>query len=254
MYVRLAFAVAAHLEPEILIVDEVLAVGDAQFQAKCLGKMQDVARSGARTVLFVSHNMAAVNALCTKALLLQRGTLIASGSTEAIIDQYLAGGGSEDGAVYRGDPGVIRSGVALLEARVVKADGSTSSILECRDRFDIQISYQVHEPCRGVRVGYRLESVDGTIVCGANDGEQAETRTFQPGRYEVTCALGALNLNSGSYTLTVGVDLPPYQQALFLETHCLRFSVEDTAGTGAGFGRPPGVIRPSAQWQIQDLT
>ena len=90
MYVRLAFAVAAHLEPEILIVDEVLAVGDAQFQAKCLGKMQDVARSGARTVLFVSQTMAAVGAICSRALILDRGVLKADGPVEDMIKDYLA--------------------------------------------------------------------------------------------------------------------------------------------------------------------
>src|SRR5213594_1676452 len=89
MYVRLAFAVAAHLEPEILIVDEVLAVGDAGFQKKCLGKMQDVSKAG-RTVLFVSHNMAAIQGLCSKCYLLSRGRLIAEGSPRSIVEQYLA--------------------------------------------------------------------------------------------------------------------------------------------------------------------
>ena len=89
MYVRLAFAVAAHLEPEILVVDEVLAVGDAQFQSKCLGKMGDVAREG-RTVLFVSHNMAAVSALCRKGLLLQGGRLTKTGPIEEIVSAYVA--------------------------------------------------------------------------------------------------------------------------------------------------------------------
>src|SRR5205807_428324 len=88
MYVRLAFAVAAHLEPEILIVDEVLAVGDADFQKKCLGKMQDVASKQGRTVLFVSHNLAAVRALCTRGLLLADGAVVSNGTIDAVIKKY----------------------------------------------------------------------------------------------------------------------------------------------------------------------
>ena len=89
MYVRLAFAVAAHLEPEILIVDEVLAVGDAEFQKKCLGKMREVATASGRTVLFVSHNMGAVTTLCDRAMLLDRGRLVADGPPPSVVDRYL---------------------------------------------------------------------------------------------------------------------------------------------------------------------
>ena len=96
MYVRLAFAVAAFLEPEILIIDEVLAVGDAEFQKKAIGKMQDISRTGGRTVLFVSHNMAAVQSLCTKAILLEKGRIIASGEVESILEKYLLSNNNEE--------------------------------------------------------------------------------------------------------------------------------------------------------------
>ena len=96
MYVRLAFAVAAHLEPEILIVDEVLAVGDAEFQKKCLGKIDQVSKTDGRTVLFVSHNMGAINALCNSAILLDKGKIKAMGKTETITGMYF-GGGFADG-------------------------------------------------------------------------------------------------------------------------------------------------------------
>ena len=126
MYVRLAFAVAAHLEPEILIVDEVLAVGDAQFQAKCLGKMQDVAKGGGRTVLFVSHNMAAVSALCSTALLMRSGQVAARGDVKTIVADYLAADGASSGELqehkldstltlkrYEMSQAMIESGAAL---------------------------------------------------------------------------------------------------------------------------------------------
>ena len=96
MYVRLAFAVAAFLEPEILIIDEVLAVGDAEFQKKAIGKMQDISKTGGRTVLFVSHNMAAVQSLCTKAILLEKGKIIASGDVESILEKYLLSNNNEE--------------------------------------------------------------------------------------------------------------------------------------------------------------
>src|SRR3954454_4851646 len=102
MQVRLAFAVAAHLQPEILLVDEVLAVGDAEFQAKCLGKMQDVTREG-RTIIFVSHNLAAVRSLCTRALLLEKGGLVFDGPTEEAVARYVGRGGGEGNAVVEGE-------------------------------------------------------------------------------------------------------------------------------------------------------
>ena len=111
MYVRLAFAVAAHLEPEILIVDEVLAVGDAQFQKKCLGKMQDVSRQQGRTVLFVSHNMQAVSTLTTRCLLLRNGRMIQEGSPQQVIAAYLEDGGARE-AVFDAPPSPTHPGDA----------------------------------------------------------------------------------------------------------------------------------------------
>ncbi|MCC7230446.1 MAG: ABC transporter ATP-binding protein, partial [Fimbriimonadaceae bacterium] len=141
MYVRLAFAVAAHLNPEILIVDEVLAVGDAQFQKKCLGKMQDVSRQDGRTVLFVSHNMAAIKALCTKALYLAKGSTLMTGDSESVVTHYLASTHADTNiSEMCNNQGVhikqlgIRSANAL---RFIKSLPAYSDyILECEVGFD----------------------------------------------------------------------------------------------------------------------
>ena len=248
MYVRLAFAVAAHLEPEILIVDEVLAVGDAEFQKKCLGKMQDVSRGG-RTVLFVSHNMGAVNSLCSRAVLLQNGRIEASGTTGEITARYLSGSdNSRNGSTFIANPQDVRQGVSLLGVTVVRSNGCPANLLESGEPFCIKFSYRLHEPCRGVRVGYRVETTDGIVVFGSNDGELSEILMSERGSYETFCTIDHLKLNSGVYAVTVGVDLPPYEAALFLNHHCLRLEVEVTKGMVCRFARTPGVVRPSTQW------
>ena len=247
MYVRLAFAVAAHLEPEILIVDEVLAVGDAQFQAKCLGKMQDVARGGGRTVLFVSHNMAAVNVLCTKACIMHRGEMIGQGPTRQIVEQYLDGGGGEN-HIHRGSQNDVRSGIELIEVRLTRADKSPISTLTPDEGFNVDFTVQLHRAHRGVRVGYRIESVDGTVICGANSSAVGDSLHLERGRYQISCFNAPFRLNSGSYVITIGIDIPPYHPPVFLETNCLRFSVEDVEGVGPNYVRPPGIMKPVTHW------
>src|SRR5205814_2209417 len=128
MYVRLAFAVAAHLEPEILVIDEVLAVGDAAFQKKCLGKMGDVAKAG-RTVLFVSHNMAAVQTLCSRVVLLEEGRVVANGDPAPVLARYMQRGG-EDSDQWRRDAEAPSQVLEFESARLRLEDSGTSQKLE----------------------------------------------------------------------------------------------------------------------------
>src|SRR5690242_6302520 len=144
MYVRLAFAVAAHLQPEILVVDEVLAVGDAAFQKKCLGKMQDVA-TGGRTVLFVSHNMAAIARLCRRALLLQQGSVVADGPVQRVVSSYTGGQTGQtptevDYQVHGRMPG--SEDVRLLSARI-ESDGMEAAVVDIRKSVRVVIEYEV---------------------------------------------------------------------------------------------------------------
>jgi lipopolysaccharide transport system ATP-binding protein len=145
MQVRLAFAVAAHLEPEILIVDEVLAVGDAAFQKKCLGKMSDVAKEG-RTVLFVSHNMDAVRKLCTYAYLLAAGQKNAAGQTDKIIDRYLAAGTSAESAAVSLPPGSPEAPAAASRLTFQGQNGSAQAQFKLWEPWKIMLEFEVYEP------------------------------------------------------------------------------------------------------------
>jgi len=253
MYVRLAFAVAAFLEPDILIIDEVLAVGDAEFQRRCLGKMRDVAGHG-RTILFVSHNMAAVAALCTHAMFLDKGRCVRFGPAKDVTQAYLLETAGEAGreARYVAPEGRVRDGVALVHALVRGAGGDGAGTIGVGEPFEVEIAYRLTRSKRGVRAGFRIETAEGVVVCGANDGAVSETLAREPGLHRSRCRVHGAPLNSGPYYVTVGIDEPPYSTALFLESNCLRFEVQDLQGYGTSFSRPPGVIRPNTEWEASE--
>ena len=167
MYVRLAFAVAAHLEPEILIVDEVLAVGDAEFQKRCLGKMKEISEGGARTVLFVSHNMAAVSALCSRALLLSHGSLKADGSPASVIQDYLIPAAVEvgGGADLLVAEGRARGMTPVFKAlRILGPSGEQAGALLPGDQVSIELSLALPRPLRAPRVGVGVNNARGDRI------------------------------------------------------------------------------------------
>src|SRR5436190_18304095 len=169
MYVRLAFAVAAHLEPNVLLVDEVLAVGDIDFQRKCLGKMHDVAQGG-RTVLFVSHQLAAVNRLCDRALWLHQGQVRALGSREEVGSAYLNFGDQAMGQrTWGGDEPMPGSQGLGLRRVTVLSDGVSGPTVDIRKLFRIEIEYELDRRHRGLRIGFTLYADDGTAVFTALD-------------------------------------------------------------------------------------
>ncbi|HKP14945.1 MAG TPA: ABC transporter ATP-binding protein [Gemmatimonadaceae bacterium] len=205
MYLRLAFAVAAHLEPEVLLVDEVLAVGDAAFQRKCLGKMGDVAASG-RTVVFVSHNMDAVMRLCTRALLLEDGRVAESGPSAVVVAGYLARGGTgappaqwiELADAPRRGSGEARFARVRYEipdepGRVPRPGGPV--------RFDIDIESPVAQTVASVAVVLRSQT--GVMLLVADIIERGVPMTLAPGRNAIRFDIGALNLTSGTYGVTL---------------------------------------------------
>jgi len=255
MYMRLAFAVAAHMEPEILIVDEVLAVGDAEFQKKCIGKMQDVSRGG-RTVLFVSHNMAAITRLCQKAFLLDRGSIVARGTAESVVNEYHhTGKGNE--AAYIPDPAQKPPGndtVTLSSVRVVGTDGTKGPNFGSGTGIDVEFVYRILKPVRGLRVGFHLLGPDGTIIFDAADTDSDEgegsSRVRQPGVYASCCHIPAGFLNHGQYSITVGSDTPGSLN--FYCEYAVTFFVVPGGGVPArGDGRP-GLICPKLKWEISN--
>lgn len=203
MYVRLAFAVAAHLEPEILIVDEVLAVGDAAFQRKCLGKMESVAGAG-RTVLFVSHNMDAVQRLCNKGVLLHRGKLLAEGPMPQVVDQYL----------LSATTGASRTQFTLTTEQLAQPAVATALTLEDPDGrpvnevpigapWQARISFQVNKQVEDLVVGLGLATLMDFPVRTTWSPPQA----LPPGRFEAVFHSDGIALSDGTYKFVVGIDI-----------------------------------------------
>ncbi|HEX3800824.1 MAG TPA: ABC transporter ATP-binding protein [Verrucomicrobiae bacterium] len=252
MYVRLAFAVAAHLEPEILICDEVLAVGDAEFQKKCMGKMQDVSKGG-RTVLFVSHSMAAITRLCQKCALMKSGQLIEFGLTEAVIPHYLNSGKHTDG--YRTWNGTDESNkdsrLKIRAIRTLSPDRDISSNFDIRQPFTVEIEYEILETLPPFRIALRFMTPDGTVAFTTSESsdESYESKSCEPGVYTAVCSVDGNLLNEGSYDLQLSADIP-FQKVLFLAERALSISVEQTGGTSGRFAEKwPGVVCPQLKWR-----
>ncbi len=215
MYVRLAFAVAAHLEPEILIVDEVLAVGDAQFQSKCLGKMESVSRHEGRTVLLVSHNMSIIQSLCTQALHLVDGHLRFQGAPGAAVEQYLARGGAQSFARDLPDDrrcGITSGAVSL----VASADGPWVEV-ESRlaSRVNLRAAFEV-----------RLHDAQGQALAFGSLGtfDPARMVELAPGETAVRCRFHAGGLANGRYVVTLKL-VRPFAEVYDEASHALAFDL-----------------------------
>ncbi|EDY19602.1 ABC transporter-related protein [Chthoniobacter flavus Ellin428] len=254
MYVRLAFSVAAHLRPDILIVDEVLAVGDLAFQRKCLGKMGEIAREEGRAVLLVSHNAAAVRALCERAILLDRGRVVHDGEVNDVLRSYLDIEPSGAAVLTWTETNAPREGgfryrsVAVLNSR-----GEPASVLSHDEPFTIRLEYELDRPLPGLRVGFLMQTTEGVEVCGSNDVHVADEETRQPGRKFSECRFPAHLLNEGRYQLRFGADVP-HGPVYILTPYCLEFSVEDHERHGESRYRLPGVLRPALHWAIDSTS
>jgi len=249
MYMRLAFAVAAHLEPEILLVDEVLAVGDVAFQRKCLGRMGAVAREG-RTILFVSHNMAAIRSLCTRAILLESGQVKSSGCVEDIISGYLGMDGNTAGELvwpdYSDAPG--DRDLRIRAVRIRNSVQDVSSAIKDNEDMYVEIEYQASSPLRDVRIGFYLLTTDGTVVLTSGDGDGVSGPILrEPGIYRSRCRIPKYFLNSGTYVIKLFGHIPGIR-LLFDGDVLLPFSVIQTTEIG-GHGRSPGFIRTLFEWE-----
>ncbi len=203
MYVRLAFAVAAHLDSEILIVDEVLAVGDAEFQAKCLGKMKDVSTSQGRTVLFVSHNMSAIQRLCNSGLLLNKGQIVVDGPINKALDNYMNDGGRGI-AEYVFDETKFKDNLAFVtRLRVEDLEGQLLSEIPIGRAWRVRMSIHVNEPIRGMVVGLgMINNLEVPVRTSWN-----VPRDFQPGNYTVTFEEKEVVFSSGRYRLLAGLSV-----------------------------------------------
>jgi lipopolysaccharide transport system ATP-binding protein len=251
MYMRLAFAVAAHLEPDVLIVDEVLAVGDAAFQKKCMGKMSDVTSRG-NTVLFVSHNMGAVSRLCQHAIWLDNGNLVDMGPTGAIVPRYLLENTSENGQCAWPE-GTALAGVRELKfhgATLRNAAGEIAANIDVRLPFTLTIDYRIHERLGQCRVGFMLNTPDGTVLFEAYDSDQPENQGRREiGTYSIRCEIPGNLLLPGRYTLSLVAGSPGYKPLVY-EEHAMSIMLEDTGAVGSEMQvERIGVFRPKLKWE-----
>ncbi len=207
MYVRLAFAVAAHLDPEILIVDEVLAVGDAEFQKKCLGKMQDVSKNQGRTVIFVSHNMGAIRSLCNKGILLNDGAIRSNGDVEECLTSYLNVDEKNALVNYKLDPS---KQIQILEVRVKNNYNNLTSYLDILHPFTVEVDYQVHESVSGVVIGMTLSTPlnDNLLATCDFDMDRTKLGARKRGLHQTWVTFPSHLFNSGILNLSVGISIP----------------------------------------------
>lgn len=253
MYVRLAFAVAAHLEPEILIVDEVLAVGDAAFQKKCLGKMEDVGKDG-RTVLFVSHNMSAINQLCENAIWLDQGNLVTHTNTEDVVSQYLTTHAHE--GQFLSSDGISNQGInefKLKSISIKNLQGEFTSYIDFRQHFFIEIQYQIHQYLPYCRVGFLLTTTDGIVLFESYDTDVDNLKTPRyPGNYMIKCKIPEKLLQPGQYIVNFNAGIPSVKNLLHLES-ILKVNIEDVSGDSLSLNvKRRGLILPVLEWTNLD--
>jgi lipopolysaccharide transport system ATP-binding protein len=256
MYLRLAFAVAAHLEPEILVVDEVLAVGDAEFQKKCLGKMSDVAREG-RTVLFVSHNMSAILRLTQESIVLEKGQLALRAPSSEAVDYYLSAGNTSAGERIWEDDEVPADATPFrpLAVRVCDRSGNVVDTVRSVEPFTIDVEYRLSAPLTGLRIGVYIGTARGEYVLTSFDTDDQvhfENHTSRAaGHYVSRCVIPPDLLNGGRYLL--GINASSYRvRRYFMDEQALSFNVNTAGAPGMQWSEPrPGLIRPRLEWKIE---
>jgi lipopolysaccharide transport system ATP-binding protein len=254
MYVRLAFAVAAHLEPEILLVDEVLAVGDINFQKKCMGKMGDVAKQG-RTILFVSHNVTAVTRLCTRCVLLEAGGVIADGDTHDIVATYLRSELAT--SAHRGWPAESAPGdavVRLREVRVRTKEGRISQAFDIRRPIGIDVIFDVLKGGKILVPNIHIFNAEGiTLFISIDQDENWHRRPRPVARYTSTCWIPSNFLAEGSLVVDVAITTFAPMDVHCHERSVVGFEVIDSIDGGSVrrdyAGHLPGVVRPSLEWE-----
>jgi lipopolysaccharide transport system ATP-binding protein len=254
MYVRLAFAVAAHLDPEILIVDEVLSVGDAGFQKKCLGKMEDVA-GGGRTILFVSHNMQAVRSLCTRAIQMEAGRLVNSGNSIEVVTEYLSQQADTAASVsWEPGEGPGDDFARLLSVKVVDAAGEVTNSVSTSEPIFVRMEFDLAKTDEAFCIGFDLAASDGTVVLRTyqTDLEPLRWPRLAEGRNVLRCTIPPGILNDGRYFIHPRLSL-----------HCIRWIVQTDAVVSfeahlghavspyARFVRP-GIVAPVLQWCLAE--
>ncbi len=250
MFVRLAFAVAAHLDPDILMVDEVLAVGDSAFQRKCLGKLQDIGRAG-RTVVLVSHNMDTISRLCSTAIWISGGSVRATGATASVIGQYLSNGSAQtlSWALEESTAAPFR----YHSVAVSRSDEEeTGDVLPADVGIIVTFDFTVNGTLPPGRLSFRLDTEDGrTVVTSSSTDSQPTLNEFwQDGRHRMSCTIPSNLLAPGRYSMSVS---EPRAAGDLLHEGILRFTVSEQGSLVSRDGRL-GVIAPRFEWNQESTS
>jgi len=261
MYVRLAFAIAAHLEPEILVVDEVLAVGDVEFQKKCLGKMESVARQG-RTVLFVSHNMLAIRTLCTRCIVFDKGKNIFHGDVSSAIDVYLSNKIDTPGEIVWNEPSKV-SGNDLVRLNAVRviSDGKITGHPCVNKDIEIQIDYwNCEENGRrfvAIQVGNAMSFIVFTtnnLKVGSIVYDPWASKPYPAGLFRSTCIIPKYLLNIGMHHISLFINGGMISDNIITQTNVLSFDVQEDLDLRKEYsGALIGAVRPILAWKTEQL-
>jgi len=251
MYVRLAFSVAAHLEPEILLVDEVLAVGDATFQKKCIGKMGDIAHEG-RTVLFVSHNMGAIGQLCKRTVWLDGGQVKKIGPTYEIIHDYLNPSTSTIGTWHNSLTNEVDSEIKLVSASISTKGKSQTGIVRFDEGFNLEIDYEIQTPIGSPwTLVFRVSDSSGVGIFTSWDIDSiGEDKPKETGRYCAICHVPGKILRPGTYSVSLGIYFTNTNMHISnFHEHLFYFEISSVGYTmNANRG---GIITPILPWSIE---
>jgi lipopolysaccharide transport system ATP-binding protein len=255
MYMRLAFAVAANLAPDILLIDEVLAVGDLAFQQKCLGKIESITNAG-RTVLFVSHSLSSITSLCTSAMLLDAGRIVATGNVSEVVMKYYSEGTSSPAAFdfSHGNKYVGSEQARLLAGFVRNPAGVPSAEIDISEAATIEMDFEIIDASGGPFLpNFHFHTSDGVVAFVSVDPIQSAA---VPGKYKVRCEIPAHFLNEGTYF--VGFALTTFAEGVtvhFFERGAVSFNVRDPivgiASRGGWAGSMPGAVRPNLNWTTE---
>ncbi|PSB26046.1 ABC transporter ATP-binding protein [Stenomitos frigidus ULC18] len=255
MYVRLAFAVAAHLEPDILLVDEVLAVGDAAFQRKCLGKMEDVAKNQGRTVLFVSHNMGIVTQLCTRGIYLKQGQISETGDINSVVSSYLLSDVANDASRTLHPSGLDEQDKKAIFFRTIQIknqEGELSSEFDVRYPFYIHLTYEVAQSLKNAELSLRIDTDDGRPVFTTHQSDcNTECLNFREiGVHDTNIKIPAMFLMPGAYLVTIGAH-EPMVQVYDSHENLIHFRVIETGTKLAKYQQhqKSGVVMIDLPWQ-----
>jgi lipopolysaccharide transport system ATP-binding protein len=248
MYVRLAFAVAAFLEPDILIIDEVLAVGDAEFQKKAIGKMQDISKGEGRTVLFVSHNMAAVETLCTRVISMENGSICGNGNPTKIISDYLQSSSFSERKISFEtiDKAKGNENIKILYAAIENASAlDKEEIIDVTSAVDFRMKIVNQTNQERISIGYDLRTIKGDVVFGSGGKFDCSIGKV----IEISCQIPANFLNDDVYQIHVYFHTNAMIN-LYSDQELLTFEVKDIKRESGYLGKVNGMIRPSLPWTI----